>query len=143
MRKANWAIEKVTGDMRGRFAFNTAIAAVMELVNEIYRHPDADARGAPVRDRHRRLAGVPVRAASGLGGLRAADRPAACGSSRGRTPTPTCSWPRPSSWCCMVNGKVRDRVTASTGAAREELEALALASGAVRRPTSTDTRSPR
>ena len=42
MRKANWAIEKVTGDMRGRFAFNTAIAAVMELVNEIYRHPEAD-----------------------------------------------------------------------------------------------------
>ena len=42
MRKANWAIEKVTGDMVGRFAFNTAIAAIMELINEIYRHPQAD-----------------------------------------------------------------------------------------------------
>ena len=42
VRKANWAIEKVTGDMAGRFAFNTAIAAIMELINEIYRHPQAD-----------------------------------------------------------------------------------------------------
>ena len=37
MRKAHWAIDKVTNDMAGRFAFNTAIAAVMELVNEVYR----------------------------------------------------------------------------------------------------------
>ena len=36
VRKANWAIDKVTRDMIGRFGFNTAIAAVMELVNEIY-----------------------------------------------------------------------------------------------------------
>ena len=39
VRKANWAINKVTGDMTGPFSFNTAISAVMELVNEIYRHP--------------------------------------------------------------------------------------------------------
>ena len=38
MRKAHWAIDKVTNDMAGRFAFNTAISAVMELVNEAYRH---------------------------------------------------------------------------------------------------------
>ena len=36
LRKAHWAIDKVTDDMAGRFAFNTAIAAVMELVNECY-----------------------------------------------------------------------------------------------------------
>ena len=42
VRKANWAIDKVTGDIGGRYSFNTAIAAVMELVNEVYRHPDAD-----------------------------------------------------------------------------------------------------
>ena len=28
--------------MSGRFAFNTAIAAIMELVNDLYRYPDAD-----------------------------------------------------------------------------------------------------
>jgi leucyl-tRNA synthetase len=38
MRKAHWAIDKVTEDMAGRFAFNTAIAAVMELVNDAYRY---------------------------------------------------------------------------------------------------------
>ncbi len=42
---------------------------------------------------------------------------------------------------CMVNGKVRDRVTAPTGAPREELERLALAAGV--QATSTATRSPR
>jgi leucyl-tRNA synthetase len=40
-RKAHWAIHKVTSDMQDRFAFNTAIAAVMELVNEIYRRRDS------------------------------------------------------------------------------------------------------
>ena len=42
VRKANWAIEKVTDDLTHRFAFNTAISAVMELVNEIYRYDGAD-----------------------------------------------------------------------------------------------------
>ncbi|HYP48690.1 MAG TPA: class I tRNA ligase family protein, partial [Thermoleophilaceae bacterium] len=41
-RKAHWAIDKVTRDMQNRFAFNTAIAAVMELVNEIYRRREAE-----------------------------------------------------------------------------------------------------
>jgi leucyl-tRNA synthetase len=47
LRKAHWAIDKVTRDMQpDRFAFNTAIAAVMELVNEIYRGRDS----APAED---------------------------------------------------------------------------------------------
>jgi leucyl-tRNA synthetase len=33
VRKAHWAIDEVTRVMHGRFAFNTAIARVMELVN--------------------------------------------------------------------------------------------------------------
>ena len=40
LRKAHWAIDKVTRDLRERFAFNTAIAAVMELVNDLYRERD-------------------------------------------------------------------------------------------------------
>jgi leucyl-tRNA synthetase len=38
-RKAHWAIAKVTDDVGRRFAFNTAISAVMELVNELSREP--------------------------------------------------------------------------------------------------------
>jgi leucyl-tRNA synthetase len=40
LAKANWAIDKVTRDIDRRFQFNTAISAVMELVNEIYRLKD-------------------------------------------------------------------------------------------------------
>src|SRR3954468_11920703 len=40
VRKAHWAIDKVTRDC-GRFLFNTAVAAVMELVNEVYRQRDS------------------------------------------------------------------------------------------------------
>jgi leucyl-tRNA synthetase len=39
-RKANRTIAKVTDDIGRRFALNTPIAAVMELVNEIQRDPD-------------------------------------------------------------------------------------------------------
>jgi leucyl-tRNA synthetase len=49
LAKAHWAIDKATRDIEPRFQFNTAIAAVMELVNEIYRLKDglyADATGA-------------------------------------------------------------------------------------------------
>ncbi len=40
MRKAHWAIDKVTRDIAQDFQLHTAIAAVMELVNEIYRLRD-------------------------------------------------------------------------------------------------------
>ena len=40
LAKSHWAIDKVTRDIDPRFQFNTAISAVMELVNEIYRLKD-------------------------------------------------------------------------------------------------------
>jgi leucyl-tRNA synthetase len=40
LAKASWAIDKVTRDIDPRFQFNTAISAVMELVNEAYRLKD-------------------------------------------------------------------------------------------------------
>ncbi|MBA3748516.1 MAG: leucine--tRNA ligase, partial [Solirubrobacterales bacterium] len=45
LRKAHWAIDKVTNDMHERFNFNTAIAAVMELLNELT--PAKRANAAP------------------------------------------------------------------------------------------------
>jgi leucyl-tRNA synthetase len=130
VRKTNWAIEKVTNDMRGRFAFNTAIAAVMELVNEIYRYPDAE-------ESARRFA---TATAASLVFPFAPH----LGAEVYEQLTTRRVWLEP--WpdadpdmlvadtfelVCMVNGKVRDRVTASTGAAREELERLALDSRGV------------
>jgi leucyl-tRNA synthetase len=43
-RKAHATIAKVTDDIERRWAFNTPIAAVMELTNEISRNPDDPAR---------------------------------------------------------------------------------------------------
>ncbi len=43
-RKTHQTIKKVTEDIRDRFHFNTAIAAVMELVNQIYQAVESNAR---------------------------------------------------------------------------------------------------
>jgi leucyl-tRNA synthetase len=126
VRKANWAIDKVTGDVRGRFAFNTAIAAIMELVNEIYRHPGAEP--AARRFAVATAASLVFPFAPHLGcevyerltGRRVWEEP----------------WPDADpdmlqadtfELVCQVNGKVRDRVTANTGIPREELEQLCRA----------------
>ena len=131
VRKANWAIDKVTDDLSGRFAFNTAIAAVMELVNELYRHREADR--AARRFATATAASLLFPFAPHLGsevyerltGQRVWEQP----------------WPEADpamlvadsfELVCMVNGKVRDRVPAPSGAPREELERLAMASRGVR-----------
>jgi leucyl-tRNA synthetase len=131
VRKANWAIDKVTGDMSGRFAFNTAIAAIMELVNELYRHPQADPRARRFGTATAASLLFPFAPHLGaevyerLTGRRVWDEP----------------WPAPDAamlqadtfeLVCQVNGKVRDRVTAPTGASREALEELALGSRGVK-----------
>ena len=42
----NYTIKKVTEDIRDRFNFNTAISAVMELVNELYKYKEEDVNEA-------------------------------------------------------------------------------------------------
>ena len=49
-RKAHWAIDKSTRDSAERFHFNTAVAAAMELLNEVAaRRGDGRARGRRLR----------------------------------------------------------------------------------------------
>jgi leucyl-tRNA synthetase len=132
LRKAHRTIEKVTADMSGRFAFNTAIAAIMELVNESTRLRDKAGAGA------RRFAATTAASlvfpfAPHLGselyetltGRRVWEEP----------------WPEPDGallqtetfeLVCQVNGKVRARLTAPTDATKEQLEELALAAPNVR-----------
>jgi len=126
VRKAHWAIEKVTADMEARFAFNTAIAAVMELLNEC---------------------GPGRRGAAEPGALRFALSTAAsllfpfaphATSDAYELLTGRRVWEE--AWpvadpamlssdtfelVVQVNGKIRDRVQAPTGAGREQPEALA------------------
>jgi leucyl-tRNA synthetase len=125
LRKSHWAIDKVSRDLR-RFTFNTAIAAIMELLNECSRLretvsletlalalstagslllPFAPHLGSEIYER--------------LTGERVWETP----------------WPQadPSllehevyELVCQVNGKLRDRVSASAEAAPEELKQLCL-----------------
>ena len=112
VRKAHWAIDKVTGDMAsGRFAFNTAIAAVMELTNEISRLRDEAGTGAmrfALETANSLLFSfAPHAAADGYHLL--TGRARLGGAVAGR-PTRR-SW-RPDTYelVCQVNGKLRDRV---------------------------------
>jgi leucyl-tRNA synthetase len=131
VRKANWATDKVTHDLDGRFAFNTAISAVMELVNELYAHPDADldARRFAVAT----AASLIFPFAPHLG---CEVYEMVCGTRVWEQPWPAAD---PAmliadtfELVCQVNGKVRDRIPVATGTGRDELEALALAAQGVR-----------
>src|SRR3954447_23364639 len=125
MRKALWAIEKVTNDMAGRFAFNTAIAAVMELVNEAYRRRATVAPGT--------LHFATATAASLIFPFAphtGADVfEALTGDRVWETPWPDADLSLLErdvvQIVVQVNGKLRDRVEAPASASREELEAMA------------------
>jgi leucyl-tRNA synthetase len=126
-RKAHWAIDKITGDLR-RFAFNTAIAAVMELLNEASRLREetsvAAQRFALTTAASLLFPFAPHVSAEVYerlsGGDRVWEQP----------------WPQadPSllerdvyELVCQINGKLRDRVSVAADASAEELKALCLA----------------
>jgi leucyl-tRNA synthetase len=126
LRKANWAIDKVGNDLR-RFAFNTAISAVMELLNECSRLRESTS----VESRRFALASaasllfpfaphVSADIYELLTGERVWEQP----------------WPQAEEaylerdeyeLVCQVNGKLRDRVQAATGAQEQELKELCKA----------------
>ncbi len=128
LRKAHWAIDKVTHDMQSNFGFNTAIAAVMELTNEIYRQRES-APPADVRFAISTAASLIFPFAPHLGsevyelmtGRRVWEEP----------------WPQADpallerdeiQLVVQVNGKLIDRMAAPASASSEQLEELARAS---------------
>jgi leucyl-tRNA synthetase len=129
LRKAHWAIDKVTRDMQDRFAFNTAIAAVMELVNEVYRERDSAPTGH-------------LRFAIATGASLIFPFAPHVGSEVYELITGERVWEQP--WpvadpallareeiqlVVQLNGKLVDRVPAPAEASREQLEEIARASG--------------
>src|SRR4051812_16273651 len=127
LRKAHWAIDKVTRDC-GRFSFNTAISAVMELVNEVYRQRDS------VDPSH-------VRFAVATAGSLIFPFAPHLGAEVYERMTGDRVWEEP--WpeadpallatdtiqlVVQLNGKVIDRLEAPAGASGEELEELARGS---------------
>jgi leucyl-tRNA synthetase len=125
VRKANWAIDKVTRDTATRFAFNTALSAIIELINETYRYAEADPHARRFATATAASLVFPFAPHLGaeayemLTGRRVWEEP----------------WPDADpemlqadtfELVCQVNGKVRDRIHAPTGAPRDELERLCL-----------------
>ena len=131
LRKAHWAIDKVSSDLR-RFAFNTAIAAVMELLNECSRlreEVSVDSQRFALATAASLLfpfaPHVSTESYELLTGARVWEQP----------------WPRADEemlerdsyeLVCQVNGKLRDRVQAASDATPEELKELCHAAPNVR-----------
>jgi leucyl-tRNA synthetase len=125
-RKTHWAIDKVSGDLR-RFAFNTAIAATMELLNDCSRLRDSVeletmrfALGSAASLLFPFAPHVSSDIYERLTGERVWEQP----------------WPQADEamlesdlyeLVCQVNGKVRDRVSASADAGPQELKDLCRA----------------
>ncbi len=126
LRKSHWAIDKVSGDLR-RFAFNTAIAAVMELLNECSRLRE-DASVAVQKFALETAASllfpfaphISADVYERLTGKRVWEQP----------------WPQAEEallerdvyeLVCQVNGKLRDRVQAASDASPDELKELCRA----------------
>jgi leucyl-tRNA synthetase len=133
LRKAHWAIEKVTTDMSERFNFNTAIAAVMELLNEVTPVKRGEATPGVVRFVIATAASlifpfaphVATDAYHRLTGERLWEQPWPAADPRYLAAATF-------ELVLQVNGKVRDRVQAPSEASREELVALARDSERVR-----------
>jgi leucyl-tRNA synthetase len=138
LAKAHWAIDKTTRDFGRGFQFNTAISAVMELVNEAYRLKDglygSPEGGAAVRFATATAASLIFPFAPHLGsevyerltGRRVWEQP----------------WPQADpqllvsdtvTLVVQVNGKLRDRIEAPAEAPKEELLRLARESEKVAR----------
>jgi leucyl-tRNA synthetase len=124
-QKAHQTIAKVTDDIDRRFAFNTPIAAVMELVNEIGRAPDDPAARFAAETAVSLIQPYAPHVAEELwerlGGERlwVAPWPEADPSLLERDTVEV---------VLQVNGKLRDRIQVSSSIGEDELVALARAS---------------
>jgi leucyl-tRNA synthetase len=152
LAKAHWAIDKASHDIDPRFQFNTAIAAVMELVNKIYELKDGllnETGGSSASPAE------PPRSTAGAASVRFATATAASllfpfaphlGAEVYEWLTGDRVWEQP--WpeadpallqrdtfmlVVQVNGKLRDRVEAEADAPEDELLRLARESENVQR----------
>jgi leucyl-tRNA synthetase len=138
LAKAHWAIDKVTRDIERDFQFNTAIAAVMELVNEAYRLKDG-LYGDPASERALRFATATAASLLFPFSPHLATEVFEAIEDRRVWEEP---WPRADrallerdtfTLVVQVNGRLRARVEAAVDAPEEELLRLARSADPVRR----------
>ncbi len=135
-RAVHRALAKVSDDVGRRYTFNTAIAAVMELTNALTKFDDASDTGRALMQEALEivtltLSPIVPHVAHAL--WRALDHQEAAVNAR---------WPQVDESALIsdtidlvvqVNGKLRGHVSVASGAAREAVEAAALADANVKR----------
>ena len=158
-RKTHETIRRVTGDVEERMHLNTAVSSLMELVNELYSFSERTAHGAPSRaEAHPGR----VERAQTIAALREAIDALVLLISPFAPHTAEELWQKlghagglaKAAWPSFdpdvakaaevvvpvqVNGKLRGRITAPTGAPEDQLRELALADPAVRAYTDGKT----
>jgi leucyl-tRNA synthetase len=162
-RKTHDTIRRVTVDIEERQQLNTAVSAMMELVNELYTFSDQTATGAPGRRadgdgervgvmERRETIGVVREAIEALVRMLAPFAPHTAEEMWQRldhaADVSAASWPIYDAGVAraeevvipvQVNGKVRSRLTVPAEVSEQELERLALADPAVQTYTSGKT----
>jgi leucyl-tRNA synthetase len=162
-RKTHDTIRRVTSDIEERQQLNTAVSAMMELVNELYAFSEQTVTGSPGRrlDEAVASAGAVERPETicvvkeALGALVAMLSPFAPHTAEemwerlgGTTSLAEARWPSYDAAVAraeeivvpvQVNGKVRSRLTVSAEMSEQELEQLALADPVVRNYTTGKT----
>jgi leucyl-tRNA synthetase len=155
-RKTHDTIRRVTADIEQRQQLNTAVSALMELVNELYAFSDRTVTGGPARRSDedvehagqverketimvvREAIGALVRLLAPFAPHTAEELWELLGNGDGLS---SASWPAFDAEVAkadeitvpvQVNGKVRGRLTVPATASEQELEALALADPAVK-----------
>lgn len=135
-RKTHETIKKVSDDFGRRQTFNTAIAAVMELLNEVSRHADRSNPNGLAVEREALSAAVL---------LLAPIVPHICHvlwSELGEGEILQQPWPQVDASALtrssitvvvQVNGKVRDKIDVAPDTSREEMEKAALSSDKIRK----------
>lgn len=131
-RKTHQTIKKVTEDIRDRFHFNTAISAVMELVNQAYQMLESDEKNEQFWPVMRKAVETVIVCISPMVPHIAEELWQSIGYQESVINT---SWP---TWnegalqteevliVVQVNGKLRSKITVPSDAAREELERAAV-----------------
>ncbi len=142
--KTHQTIKKVTDDMHRRYTFNTAIAAIMELLNDVNRFKaDTDLDKVvlceAVESATLMLAPVTPHVCHEIwNALNAADP----------TPVVDAQWPQVDETALVqdeiemviqVNGKLRSKMTVPSGADKASCESMALADESVQRHTEGKT----
>jgi leucyl-tRNA synthetase len=128
-RKTHQTIEKVSDDFGRRYTFNTAIAAIMELLNDISQLSDNDAQSVAVK--HEALISAIL--------LLAPIVPHICHSlwqkMGNQNSIAEASWPQVDKSALVqssielvvqVNGKVRGKIQVAVDESKEEIEQIAL-----------------